>query len=240
MENQENNNLSELDQLKAQYETLKQKFDEQEIVNDKLMKSSIRKSADFFRRYRWLQLVMYPVLALVGLLFIKLELGNDISAHLFWMAFCLTCLVVELWMTRSFQCKKLKNNDLLTLSEDARTFKKLFSVFALMNYSTGIIVCFGLLLPFVGYEIPNLGAFMLILGLVAVVFVLIGMAEVRFKTKPCDDIIRQIEASGTPMDKKNGNNRKQKWVVVAMIVLFLGFDVWAYLLMASYLKLPAN
>ena len=35
MENNENNNLSELDQLKAQYETLKQQFDQQEIVNRK-------------------------------------------------------------------------------------------------------------------------------------------------------------------------------------------------------------
>ena len=44
MENQNNNNLSELDQLKAQYETLKQQFDQQEIVNDRLMKSSIKHS----------------------------------------------------------------------------------------------------------------------------------------------------------------------------------------------------
>ena len=38
MENTENNNLSELDQLKAQYETLKEQLDQQEIVNDRLMK----------------------------------------------------------------------------------------------------------------------------------------------------------------------------------------------------------
>ena len=37
MENNENNKLSELDQLKAQYETLKERFDQQEIVNDRLM-----------------------------------------------------------------------------------------------------------------------------------------------------------------------------------------------------------
>ena len=52
MEQQENNNLSELDQLKAQYETLKQQFDQQEIVNDRLMKSSIKNSVNFYKRYR--------------------------------------------------------------------------------------------------------------------------------------------------------------------------------------------
>ena len=44
MENQNNHNLSELDQLKAQYETLKEQFDQQEIVNDRLMKSSIKRN----------------------------------------------------------------------------------------------------------------------------------------------------------------------------------------------------
>lgn len=48
MENNENNNLNELGQLKAQYETLKQQFDQQEIVNDRLMKSSIKSNVDFY------------------------------------------------------------------------------------------------------------------------------------------------------------------------------------------------
>ena len=55
MENNDNNNLSELDQLKAQYETLKQQFDKQEIINDRLMKSSIKRNVDFFTRYRKMQ-----------------------------------------------------------------------------------------------------------------------------------------------------------------------------------------
>ena len=42
MENNEKNNLNELEQLKAQYETLKQQFDQQETVNDRLMKTAIK------------------------------------------------------------------------------------------------------------------------------------------------------------------------------------------------------
>ena len=66
MENNENNNLNELDQLKAQYETLKQQFDQQEIVNDRLMKSSIRSNVDFYMRYRWKQYILYPIALLSG------------------------------------------------------------------------------------------------------------------------------------------------------------------------------
>ena len=68
MENQNNNNFSELDQLKAQYETLKEQFDQQEIVNDRLMKSSIKHSADFYGRYRRMQIILYPLAAIIGIL----------------------------------------------------------------------------------------------------------------------------------------------------------------------------
>ena len=87
MENQENNNLSELDQLKAQYEMLKQQFDQQEIVNDRLMKSSIKRNVDFYMRYRWKQYILYPVGVLAGLLVIKWEFDNNLSLRLFWIAY---------------------------------------------------------------------------------------------------------------------------------------------------------
>ena len=76
MENNENNNLNELEQLKAQYETLKEQFDQQEIVNDRLMKSSIDQSVGFYKRNRWGQVVLYPLAALLGVLIIKWLLEN--------------------------------------------------------------------------------------------------------------------------------------------------------------------
>lgn len=126
MENNENNNLNELDQLKAQYETLKQQFDQQEIVSDRLMKSSIKQGTDFYRRNRMRSIIMCPLAAIFGLLGIKLWFGNNLSLSLFWVAFMLTCLVIELVLTRKFQRKTLGNDDLLVLSHTARSFKKLF------------------------------------------------------------------------------------------------------------------
>ena len=122
MENQENNNLSELEQLKAQYETLKEQFDQQEILNDRLMKSSIKRSTDFYKRYRTIQFIVYPLMVIIGLLTIKWRFGNILSLRLFWVAFCVICFVVELWMTRMVRFKTLENNDLLTLSNHARSF----------------------------------------------------------------------------------------------------------------------
>ncbi|MBQ6306029.1 MAG: hypothetical protein IJK78_05655, partial [Bacteroidales bacterium] len=57
-------------------------------------------------------------------------------------------------------------------------------------------------------------------------------------TRPCDDIIQKIEASENPTDKRTGFGSRQKWFCVAMFVMFLGLDVWAYTIVGSYLKLP--
>ncbi len=238
MENNENNNLNELDQLKAQYETLKQQFEQQEIVNDRLMKSSIKQGTDFYRRNRMRSIIMCPLAAIFGLLGIKLWFGNNLSLSLFWVAFMLTCLVIELVLTRKFQRKTLGNDDLLVLSHTARSFKKLFSVFTVLNYSTGLILVCGLLMSLVGTNY-NGGPMMLTFLAVVVGMIVLGISEIRYKTRPCDEIIRQIEASdSTRINRKTGFDKKQKWFCIVMIVVFLGFDIWAYTIVGTYLKLP--
>lgn len=240
MENNENNKLNELDQLKAQYETLKQQFDKQEIVNDRLMKSSIDQSLGFYKRNRWGQVVLYPLAALLGVLIIKWNMGNNLSAKVFWVAFCATCLVIELLLTRKLQLKTLENDDLLTLANRARGFKKLFATFTILNYSTGLILTLGLLLTWIGKGAPNLGAVTVVFGIAIVIFVVLGTAEIRYKTKPCDEIICQIEATETSYDKKPRLDQNLQWFCIAMIVVFLGFDIWGGYLFAKHLKLVGD
>ena len=238
MEQQENNNLSELDQLKAQYETLKQQFDQQEIVNDRLMKSSIKRNVDFFTRYRWKQYILYPVAILLGLLVIKWEFGNDLSLRLFWMAYCLVCFVVEMCMLRKLHIKTLENNDLLTLSNQARGFKVLYTVLMILSAVPMLILTVGLFFRAGSDHLPSLGSLLLAFCLTLVFFVSVGIADIGQKTKHCNEIIQQIEATETTENKKTGFNKKQKWFIVAMVVAFLCFDVWTYMIVASHKKLP--
>ena len=236
----ENNNLNELEQLKAQYETLKEQLDQQEIVNDRLMKSAINHSVGFYKRYRWTQVILYPLAALLGMLIITWELGGSLPAKVFWVAFCMTCLVIELLLTRKLHLKSLENEDLITLSNQARGFKKLFSTFTILNYSTGIILTLGMLLAWIGKGVPNLGAVTVVFGIAIVIFVVLGTAEIRYKTKPCDEIINQIEAAEDPRDKNSDFDKKQKRFCIAMIVVFLGFDIWGGYLFAKHLKLVGD
>ncbi len=238
MENNEYNNLSELDQLKAQYETLKQQFDQQEIVNERLMKSSIKSNVDFYMRYRWKQYLLYPVALLCGLLITKWEFGNNLSLRLFWMSYCLVSFAVEMWMLRKLHVKTIENNDLLTLSNQARRFKKLFTLFTILSAVPMLILSVGLF-AHTGYDhFPSFGRFLAVLCFTLVFFVGIGVIGFRHVTRPCDDIIQKIEASENPTDKRTGFGSRQKWFCVAMFVAFLCLDVWAYMIVASHLKLP--
>ena len=238
MENNENNNLNELDQLKAQYETLKQQFDQQEIVNDRLMMSSIKSNVDFYMRYRWKQYILYPVALLFGLLITKWEFGNNLSLRLFWMAYCLVSFAVEIWMLRKLHVKTLENNDLLTLSNQARDFKMLYTVFTILSAVPMLILSVGLF-AHAGYDhFPSFGRFLAVLCITLVFFVGIGVIGYRHVTRPCDEIIQKIEASENPTDKRTGFDKRQKWFCAVMIVAFLCLDVWAYMIVASHLKLP--
>jgi len=241
MENQENNNLSELDQLKAQYEELKQQFNQQEIVNERLMKSSIKNSANFYSRYRRTQIILYPIFAILGLFAIKFYqhyyLNDSLSLSLLWLSFCSVCFAIELWLTRKLRVRSLENTDLLTLANNARSFKRLFSIFTLLNYSMCVIIVIGVLLYKLGGNIsPNLGTVILITCFILLCITLLGIAETRYKTKACDEIIRQIETSDTPVDKRKGFDKKQKWFCAAMIAVFLGLDIWAVLVDVAFLK----
>lgn len=234
----ENNNLNELDQLRAQYETLKEQFDQQEIVNDRLMKSSIKRNVDFYMRYRWRQYILYPIAVLIGLLITKWEFGNNLSLRLFWIAYLVVSFAVEIWMLRKLHVKTLENNDLLTLSNQARSFKLFYTLFTILSAVSMLILSVGLF-AHAGYDhFPSFNRFFAVLCVMLVLFVGVGVIGIRDITRPCDEIIRQIEASETTETKKTGFNRKQKWFCIVMFVAFLCLDVWAYLIVASHLKLP--
>ena len=238
MENNENNNLNELEQLKAQYETLKQQFDQQEIVNERLMKSSIKRNVGFFTRYRRRQFILYPLAILAGLLITKWDFGNNLSLRLFWIAYCLVGFAIEIWMLRKLHVKTIENNDLLTLSNQARSFKLFYTLYTILSAVSILILSVGLF-AHTGYDhFPSFGRFLAVLCFTLAWFVGVGVIGIRHVTRPCDEIIRQIEASGTTENKKTGFDKKQKWFCVAMFVTFLCLDVWAYMIVASHLKLP--
>ena len=224
MENTENNNLSELDQLKAQYETLKEQLDQQEIVNDRLMKSAIQTNVDFFTRNRKTAMILYPIMAV--LLYIYFD-GLGFRVFGLIMALLLAvCTFVELWLTRNTRQQVVENSDLLTLSKNMQQLKTGYAIYVVV----WLLVCFAFgavfTFKFVDTQGLNGARFMnliWLMGFVAVLLVVFGIVAYRTFVGHCNNIIRQIDAvEGRPTTKKN----LTFWYFLGGLVLLLAAGVF--------------
>ena len=225
MENQENNNLNELDQLKAQYEELKQRFEQQEIVNEHLMKSTIQDNANYFSRYRKTVMIAYPILAVLGFAYFTF-LGELLPFGLSFLLLMVLSIVFELWLTRNVKRQAMENADLLTLSKNMQKLKSGYAVYMVFMLALGFMFILVHILKNKGYltsEIaeynmaPNYNAIWSIcfVGLLLLTFAILAY---RNFVGHCNDVIRQIGTyDGKPQPK---SPRTFLLFLGSMIVLF--------------------
>lgn len=209
MENQENNNLNELDQLKAQYEELKQRFEQQEIVNEHLMKSTIQDNAKYFSRYRKTVMIAYPILAVLGFAYFTF-LGELLPFGLSFLLLMVFSIVFELWLTRNVKRQAMENADLLTLSKNMQKLKSGYAVYTVFIMALGFMFVLVHILKNKGYltsaiaeynMVPNYNAIWTIcfVGLLLLTFAILAY---RNFVGHCNDVIRQIGSyDGKPQPK---------------------------------------
>ena len=209
MENQENNNLNELDQLKAQYEELKQRFEQQEIVNERLMKSTIHDNANYFSRYRKTVMIAYPILAILGFAYFTF-LGELLPFGLAFLLLMVFSIAFELWLTRNVKRQAMENADLLTLSKNMQKLKSGYAVYTVSIMTLGFMFVLVHILKNKGYltsaiaeysMTPNYNAIWSIcfVGLLLLTFAILAY---RNFVGHCNDVIRQIGSyDGKPQPK---------------------------------------
>ena len=203
MENQENNNLNELDQLKAQYEELKQRFDQQEIVNDRLMKTAIQTNIDFFTRNRKVAMIVYPILAV--LMYIYFEVMGFRAFGIILVVLIAICTFVELWLTRNTRQNVVDNSDLLTLSRSMQKLKTGYSIYV----AIWLFVCFVFGTAFTfqyvtrqGLDVANFTNVIWTLVFMGLLLLVFGIVAYRNFVSHCNNVIRQIESyDGKPQSK---------------------------------------
>ena len=63
---EENNTMMELEQMREQMQVLRNKLETQEIVNDKLVKNSIKSKMSWMKKLIYFEFLMIPFIALMG------------------------------------------------------------------------------------------------------------------------------------------------------------------------------
>ena len=232
MENQENN-MSELDQLKAQYETLKQQFDQQEIVNDRLMKSAIQANATYFSRYRKTVMIAYPILAIFGFAYFTC-LGELWPFGILFLLLLAVMIVAELCLTRNVRRQVMENSDLLTLSRNMQKLKTNYAIYSIFILVFGFLFVNIHVLRNKGYLTHDIAQFNMaqnydaISTIVFVGVLLLVFAALAYRNfvSHCNEVIRQIDTiEGKPSSKQN---RSFWYVYGAMIVVFVAGIYLAY------------
>ena len=229
MENQENNNLNELDQLKAQYEELKQRFEQQEIVNERLMKSTIHDNANYFSRYRKTVMIAYPILAVLGFAYFTF-LGELLPFGLAFLMLMVFSIAFELWLTRNVKRQAMENADLLTLSKNMQKLKSGYAVYTVSLMSLGFVFVLVHILKNKGYLTsaiaeysmsPNYNAIWSIcfVGLLLLTFAILAY---RNFVGHCNDVIRQI---GSYDGKPQSKSPRTFLLFVGSMIVVLGIGI---------------
>jgi len=188
-----NNNMQELEQMRSQLNILKNKLDKQEIVNEKLIRGSMKTKMSWINKYRWLSLLAVPFIALCFL-----PMTIEMNA---WGLYGFTMLMVTASVIADFIINRMPegafmNDNLLDLSEKMLKMKKYRRIQTIIG-----LVTVAFWLAWLLYDIYAVGAasddpdmmkytfgFMIAVGIGAIIGLVIGLV-IFFKMQRTNDRI---------------------------------------------------
>ena len=184
----------ELDQMRQDYAALKERFDRQQIINDRLMEKAFKSNV------RWLSADRLSGL-IAGALGIPLIIAISIIKHVDWWfpAVWSIFIVIVIWamlrMYRNLSKETLYEDDILSATKKVKRFKQQYHRFFFVSMTAAVILA-GSYAPTVyhSWSTPEQGTRMvLFLVLLVVVLSIIGYLFYKRLMRACDSIIEQLQ-----------------------------------------------
>ena len=104
-----NNNMQEMEQMRSQLNLLKQKLDSQQIINDRLMRMSMKQKMSWIDKYRWIALLAIPVVALCFLP-ITFQMGLSWWLYGFTVFFVTVDVILDWFVNRMSERDFMRGN----------------------------------------------------------------------------------------------------------------------------------
>ena len=184
----------ELEQMRQDYAALKERFDRQQIINDRLMEKAFKSNV------RWLSADRLSGL-IAGALGIPLIIAISIIKHIDWWfpAVWSIFIVIVIWamlrMYRNLSKETLYEDDILSATKKVKRFKQQYHRFFFVSMTAAVILA-GSYAPTVyhSWSTPEQGTKMvLFLVLLVVVLSIIGYLFYKRLMRACDSIIEQLQ-----------------------------------------------
>ena len=184
----------ELEQMRQDYAALKERFDRQQIINDRLMEKAFKSNV------RWLSADRLSGL-IAGAQGIPLIIAISIIKHVDWWfpAVWSIFIVIVIWamlrMYRNLSKETLYEDDILSATKKVKRFKQQYQRFFFVSMAAALALI-GAYAPTVyhSWSTPEQGTKMvLILVFIVVALCILGYLYYKRLMKACDSIIEQLQ-----------------------------------------------
>ena len=186
-------NNFEMDEMRQQMETLKKKLNAQEIVNDRLMRRSMKSKMSWINRYLVFEIFLIPFVAITMLLLIA-----QFNISWWWYGFTLLMVIADVcadWYINYLPDNAFQKNDLLETSKKLERMKQLRRWSTIVGFCVLIFLSVWLFVElwFTRNESENSIAMMAGFVIGSLIGIAIGLYIYFKMQRTNDEIIDQIE-----------------------------------------------
>ena len=185
----------ELEQMRQDYADLKERFDQQQIINEQLMEKAFKADVRWLSRDRNSG-VIAVILGIPVIIVLSVIRKADWWFPVAAIVFVLIVLWAMLRLYKNLSKDTLYTEDVLSATRKVKRFKQQYQRYFFASLAAGVIL-FGSYLPTVyhSWSSPAQGTKMVIIGCVfVVVMVVLGYFYYKRLLKACDSILERLES----------------------------------------------
>ena len=184
----------ELEQMRQDYADLKDRFDQQQIINEQLMEKAFKADVRWLSRDRNSGIIAV-ILGIPAIIILSIIRKADWWFPVVATVFVLIILWAMLRLYKNLSKDTLYTEDVLSATKKVKRFKLQYQRYFFASLAAAVIL-FGSYLPTIyhSWSTPEQGTKMVVIGCVfAVVMLVWGYVYYKRLMKACDSILERLE-----------------------------------------------
>jgi len=184
----------ELEQMRQDYADLKERFDQQQIINEQLMEKAFKADVRWLSRDRNSG-VIAVILGIPAIIILSIIRKADWWFPVVATVFVLIILWAMLRLYKNLSKDTLYTEDVLSATKKVKRFKQQYQRYFFASLAAAVIL-FGSYLPTIyhSWSTPEQGTKMVVIGCIfAVVLLVWGYVYYKRLMKACDSILDRLQ-----------------------------------------------
>ena len=185
----------DLEQMRQDYADLKERFDQQQIINEQLMEKAFKADVRWLSRDRNSG-VIAVILGIPAIIILSIIRKADWWFPVVATVFVLIILWAMLRLYKNLSKDTLYTEDVLSATKKVKRFKQQYQRYFFASLAAAVIL-FGSYLPTIyhSWSTPEQGTKMVVIGCIfAVVLLVWGYVYYKRLMKACDSILERLES----------------------------------------------